>query len=91
MLRAAERSAALFAKPDSITVPLSVSTLMELASTSLLSTKRALTEVVIAASSIYAPALSWPRVTAQPEAVTIANTARNEVSLVRSCMVFSLG
>jgi hypothetical protein len=63
-------SVAFFAKPDSITVPLSVSTRMLVASTSLFSTKRLLIWVVMVASSTYAPTDSWPRVTAQPDAVS---------------------
>ena len=68
---AALRSAASFAKPDSITVPLSVSTLIAAALTSLLSTKRAFTAAVIALSSTYSPTVDWPRLTAQPDSAEI--------------------
>jgi hypothetical protein len=49
---AVDLSLALLAKPDSMTVPFIVSTLMAEASTLGLSTKRALTEVVITLSSM---------------------------------------
>ena len=51
MLSAVERSNEFLAKPDSSTVPLSVSTWMLAASTALLSTKRLLIWVVMVASS----------------------------------------
>jgi hypothetical protein len=51
MSSATERSVSFFAKPDSITVPFSVSTLMAPASTCLLSIILAFTWVVIVASS----------------------------------------
>ena len=52
MLSAVALSVAFLAKPDSITVPLSVSTLIYVASTDLFSTKRPLICVVIVASSM---------------------------------------
>ena len=45
-------AAAVLAKPDSMTVPVIVSTLMALASTTVLSTKRAFTAGVMALSSM---------------------------------------
>ena len=51
MASAVDFSVAFFAKPDSITVPFSVSTPMLLASTCLFSTKRLLTCAVMAESS----------------------------------------
>jgi hypothetical protein len=52
MLSALSRSLALLAKPDNITVPLRVSTLIDEPATFLSSKKRALTLVVMAASSM---------------------------------------
>lgn len=51
MLSAVSRSSALLAKPDSMTVPLSVATPIEVAATSLFSAKFALILVVIQVSS----------------------------------------
>ena len=58
MVSAVDFSAWFFAKPESMTVPFIVSTLMLAASTSLFSTKRALIWVVMVLSATYAPTRS---------------------------------
>ena len=52
MLAAADLSAPDFANPESMTVPFSVSTLMEVPATRVSSSRRALTVVVMTVSSI---------------------------------------
>lgn len=72
------RSFVSFANPDSMTTPFSVSTFMLAASTARFSTNPALIFVVMPASSMYEPTVSWPRCTAQPGRMmrlTAANTA----------------
>src|SRR3569833_4641395 len=61
---AVSRSVAFLAKPESWTVPFSVSTLIAMALTTGLSANRALTWVVIVESSTYCPTVDCSRVTA---------------------------
>ena len=70
-------------------MPLSVSTLMAVASTLLASTKRAFTAVVIAVSSTYWPTVDWLRLTAQPGRTTRADTAARAATVARN-MVYLL-
>ena len=78
---------AFLAKPDSITVPFSVSTLMLVASTCLLSTKRDFTAVVMLASSTYAPTVSCLRVTAQPVVASKAMAVAAAMKVLRMIML----
>src|SRR5690606_24710555 len=78
------RSAVLLAKPDNCTVPLSVSTLIDMALTVGSSANLALTRVVMVASSTYSPTVDWSRVTAQPTAVKASRPERARVAAVRS-------
>ena len=62
-----------FTKPDSITIPFKVSTVIAEPSTVLSSKNLLLMDVVMTLSSIYAPTDSWSLVTAQPEKIVINN------------------
>lgn len=86
---AVARSLADLANPDSMTVPLSVSTLRAAALTSALLMKRAFTRAVIAESSIYDPTVSWPRVTAHPPLST-SEPASSAVAIRESMFMMGL-
>src|SRR6185369_16764770 len=82
-------SALDFAKPDSETAPLRVSTLIAPASTVLSSTNFAFTAVVMLASSTYAPTDSCPRTTAQPVVTMVAPASRANARALVYFMTFS--